>query len=292
DEVLRDQRPRNRGAEQVFTLVDGIGTEHREHVVGGELLLEILDEHLLDAHRHGLGARRFDFLALADVGGERHHFAAVGIGEPLEDDGGVEPPGVGQNDLVDLFHWSPWKWRARLRGGGRWKNGDYSEALRQTTNRRRHPHPQRGFQTHRLLAILLVCQRPGAKVPGRFSFVLPPSGPAPPVSRRRAARERSSAEVSSMTRHLLSLNDLTGEEIVRLLDRAVELKGMQRRGEIYEPMRGGALAMIFEKSSTRTRVSFEVAAIQFGGNAIFIAPGDSQLGRGEPVADTARVLSS
>jgi len=95
-----------------------------------------------------------------------------------------------------------------------------------------------------------------------------------------------------MTRHLLSLNDLTGDEIVRILDRAVELKAMQRRGELYEPMRGGALAMIFEKSSTRTRVSFEVAAIQFGGNAIFIAPGDSQLGRGEPVADTARVLSS
>lgn len=95
-----------------------------------------------------------------------------------------------------------------------------------------------------------------------------------------------------MTRHLLSLNDLTNTEIVRMLDRAVELKTMLARGELYEPMRNGALAMIFEKSSTRTRVSFEVAAIQFGGNAIFIAPGDSHVGRGEPLADTARVLSS
>ncbi len=95
-----------------------------------------------------------------------------------------------------------------------------------------------------------------------------------------------------MTRHLLSLNDLTTREIVRMLDRAIELKKMLSRGELYEPMRNGALAMIFEKSSTRTRVSFEVAAIQFGGNAIFIAPGDSHVGRGEPLADTARVLSS
>lgn len=95
-----------------------------------------------------------------------------------------------------------------------------------------------------------------------------------------------------MTRHFLTLRDLSSSEITRLLERAVELKNMLQRGETYEPMRNGALAMIFEKSSTRTRVSFEVAAIQFGGNAIFIAPGDSQMGRGEPIADTARVLSS
>jgi ornithine carbamoyltransferase len=99
-------------------------------------------------------------------------------------------------------------------------------------------------------------------------------------------------EVLDMTRHLLSLNDLTSVEITHLLDRAIELKHMQKRGELYEPLRNGALAMIFEKSSTRTRVSFEVAAIQFGGNAIFISPGDSHVGRGEPIADTARVLSS
>lgn len=95
-----------------------------------------------------------------------------------------------------------------------------------------------------------------------------------------------------MTRHFLTLNDLSGNEITKLLERAIELKQMLVRGEIYEPMRNGALAMIFEKSSTRTRVSFEVAATHFGGHAIFISPGDSQMGRGEPVADTARVLSS
>ncbi len=95
-----------------------------------------------------------------------------------------------------------------------------------------------------------------------------------------------------MPRHFLSLNDLNADEITALLMRAVELKNMLARGEIYEPMRNGTLAMIFEKSSTRTRVSFETAASHFGGNAIFIAPGDSQLGRGEPLADTARVLSS
>ncbi|KAA3632740.1 MAG: ornithine carbamoyltransferase [Proteobacteria bacterium] len=95
-----------------------------------------------------------------------------------------------------------------------------------------------------------------------------------------------------MTRHFLTLTDLRPGEIAQILDRAIELKAMLSRGETIEPMRNGALAMIFEKSSTRTRVSFEVAAIQFGGNAIFIAPGDSQMGRGEPIADTARVLSS
>jgi ornithine carbamoyltransferase len=95
-----------------------------------------------------------------------------------------------------------------------------------------------------------------------------------------------------MTRHFLTLTDLTAAEITRLLARAVDLKNMLNRGELYEPMRNGALAMIFEKSSTRTRVSFEVAAIHFGGNAIFIAPGDSHVARGEPLADTARVLSS
>ncbi|GJL80748.1 MAG: ornithine carbamoyltransferase, catabolic [marine bacterium B5-7] len=95
-----------------------------------------------------------------------------------------------------------------------------------------------------------------------------------------------------MTRHFLTLNDLSAIEIRSLLDRAIELKRMLAEGEIYEPMRNRALAMIFEKSSTRTRVSFEVAAIHFGGTAIFISPNDSHLGRGEPVADTARVLAS
>ncbi len=93
------------------------------------------------------------------------------------------------------------------------------------------------------------------------------------------------------TRHFLTLNDLGDTELRALIARASELKTMQRRGEIHEPLKNRVLAMIFEKSSTRTRVSFETAMIQFGGQAIFLSPRDSQLGRGEPIEDTARVLS-
>lgn len=93
------------------------------------------------------------------------------------------------------------------------------------------------------------------------------------------------------TRHFLTLLDLTSDELNRLIQRAIELKAMQKRGEIYEPMKNKVLGMVFEKSSTRTRVSFEAGAAQFGGHAIFLSPRDTQLGRGEPVEDTARVLS-
>jgi ornithine carbamoyltransferase len=92
-------------------------------------------------------------------------------------------------------------------------------------------------------------------------------------------------------RHFLTLLDLSPAELNALIDRAVALKTMQRRGEIYEPLKNKTLGMIFEKSSTRTRVSFEVAMAQFGGHALFLSPRDTQLGRGEPIEDTARVLS-
>ncbi len=95
-----------------------------------------------------------------------------------------------------------------------------------------------------------------------------------------------------MTRHFLTLNDLADAELRSIVRRGMELKRELAAGTIHEPMKNGTLAMIFEKSSTRTRVSFEVAATQFGGSALFIAPGDSQIGRGEPISDTARVLSS
>ena len=93
-------------------------------------------------------------------------------------------------------------------------------------------------------------------------------------------------------RHFLTLTDLSSEEFKQLIDRANELKAMQHRGEIFEPLKNKVLAMIFEKSSTRTRVSFESGMAQFGGHAIFLSPRDSQLGRGEPIEDSAKVLSS
>ncbi len=93
-------------------------------------------------------------------------------------------------------------------------------------------------------------------------------------------------------RHFLTLTDLSSTEFRDIIERASELKAMQHRGEIFEPLKNKVLAMIFEKSSTRTRVSFETGMAQFGGHAIFLSPRDTQLGRGEPVEDSARVLSS
>jgi ornithine carbamoyltransferase len=92
-------------------------------------------------------------------------------------------------------------------------------------------------------------------------------------------------------RHFLTLLDFTPQELLAVLTRAIELKKMRVDGVIYEPFRGKVLAMIFEKSSTRTRVSFEAGMAQFGGSAIFLSPRDTQLGRGEPIEDSARVIS-
>lgn len=93
------------------------------------------------------------------------------------------------------------------------------------------------------------------------------------------------------TRHFLTLMDLDSEEARALLHRAGELKRMVRARKCYEPLKNRTLAMIFEKSSTRTRISFEVGMTQFGGHALFLSPRDTQLGRGEPIEDSARVLS-
>lgn len=93
-------------------------------------------------------------------------------------------------------------------------------------------------------------------------------------------------------RHFLTLTDLSSDEFRQLITRAIELKAMHQCGEIFEPLKNKVLAMIFEKSSTRTRVSFESGMAQFGGHAIFLSPRDTQLGRGEPIEDSARVLSS
>lgn len=94
------------------------------------------------------------------------------------------------------------------------------------------------------------------------------------------------------TRHFLTLLDLSSDELHYLIRRAITIKnGLKTHGPTYTPFANRTLAMIFEKSSTRTRVSFETAMAQFGGHALFLSPRDTQLGRGEPIADTARVLS-
>jgi len=95
----------------------------------------------------------------------------------------------------------------------------------------------------------------------------------------------------SSPRHFLTLPDLSSDELRILIHRAIELKAMQKQKTIFEPLKNQMLGMIFEKSSTRTRVSFETAMTHFGGNAIFLSPRDTQLGRGEPIEDSARVLS-
>ncbi|WP_339889830.1 ornithine carbamoyltransferase [Neptuniibacter pectenicola] len=93
-------------------------------------------------------------------------------------------------------------------------------------------------------------------------------------------------------RHFLTLNDLSSTELRRLIRRASELKAIRNRGEVYEPLKNKVMSMIFEKSSTRTRVSFEAGMAQFGGHAMFLSPRDTQLGRGEPISDSAKVISS
>jgi len=92
-------------------------------------------------------------------------------------------------------------------------------------------------------------------------------------------------------RHFLTLMDFSSEELKQMTARSIVLKQMQQSGDIYEPLKNKMLAMVFEKSSTRTRVSFETGMLQFGGGALFLSPRDTQLGRGEPIEDSARVLS-
>ncbi len=94
-----------------------------------------------------------------------------------------------------------------------------------------------------------------------------------------------------MPSHLLSLADLSYEELIDILDIASDLKEKRARGKTSTGLKNKSLAMIFEKSSTRTRVSFEVAMTELGGHAIYLNYKDIQLGRGESVADTARVMS-
>lgn len=91
--------------------------------------------------------------------------------------------------------------------------------------------------------------------------------------------------------HLLKLMDLSTEQIIEILDLAARLKKEKKQGVEHHLLKGKTLGMIFSKSSTRTRVSFEVGMYDLGGSALFLSSRDLQIGRGEPVEDTARVLS-
>ncbi len=92
-------------------------------------------------------------------------------------------------------------------------------------------------------------------------------------------------------KHLLKMLDLSSEEVIEILNLADQLKYEQKHGIAHKHLEGKSLGLIFEKASTRTRVSFEVGMYQLGGQPIFLSSKDMQIGRGEPVQDTARVLS-
>ena len=92
-------------------------------------------------------------------------------------------------------------------------------------------------------------------------------------------------------RHFLTLTDFTPVELHAVIGRAIDLKAMHKRGEVIDSLKHRTLAMIFEKSSTRTRVSFEAGMTQLGGHSMFLSPNDTQLGRGEPIEDSAKVIS-
>jgi ornithine carbamoyltransferase len=100
-----------------------------------------------------------------------------------------------------------------------------------------------------------------------------------------------SASMPRSPRHFLQLEDFSRAELDYLFRRTAQLKERQRGGQLYQPLAGRTLAMIFEKSSTRTRVSFEAGMAQLGGSAIFLNSRDTQLGRGEPIEDVAEVIS-
>ena len=97
--------------------------------------------------------------------------------------------------------------------------------------------------------------------------------------------------MSEPMKHLLKLSDLDGAQILSILNLADQLKYERKNGIAHPILAGKTLGMIFQKASTRTRVSFEVGMAQLGGNALFLSSRDLQIGRGEPVQDTARVLS-
>ena len=94
-----------------------------------------------------------------------------------------------------------------------------------------------------------------------------------------------------MKKDFLKLTDLTKVEVLELLKKAAELKKFKAEGTSHQPLKGKSLGMVFNKNSTRTRISFEVGMFELGGHSLFLTPDQMQLGRGETIADSARVLS-
>ncbi len=98
--------------------------------------------------------------------------------------------------------------------------------------------------------------------------------------------------MSMAKQHFLTLLDFSPADLMRIIERAIDMKRERREGVDQRRFPGSVLAMVFAKSSTRTRVSFEAGIAQLGGKAMFLSPQDTQLGRGEPIEDSARVISS
>ena len=94
-----------------------------------------------------------------------------------------------------------------------------------------------------------------------------------------------------MTRHFLTVSDLSREDLTGVLDRAEELKALRGTPAHPQPLQGKSVALVFEKASTRTRLSFEVGIHELGAQPVTLISKDTQLGRGEPIEDTARMLS-
>ena len=104
DLLLGNQRPRDRGAEQILALIHRVGAEHRKYIVADELFAQILDEDVfrLDAEQQRLLPRRLELFALAKIGGEDHDLATIGRLQPLQNDRGIEPAGIGEHHLLHI----------------------------------------------------------------------------------------------------------------------------------------------------------------------------------------------
>lgn len=108
----------------------------------------------------------------------------------------------------------------------------------------------------------------------------------------KTSRASQNVQLSALKgKDVLRIDEFSAAELEALLQSAIELKQWQKSGKEYQPLKGKTLGMIFDKSSTRTRVSFEVGMYQLGGTALFLSGKELQLGRGEPICDTAQVLS-